>query len=1204
MLKKIKYQQGLPIFALKDTIIEHIQKYPVIIIAGETGSGKTTQLPKMCIEAGLGNKKMIACTQPRRIAATSVAMRVSEELSENAEIVGYKIRFKDKTNRSTRIKFVTDGILLSEASGDKLLNDYDTIIIDEAHERSLNIDFLLGILKKIQNKRPELKIIVSSATLDTEAFSKFFNNAPVLKIPGKTYPVEVQYLPNEINEVENDNLTNVIFAVKKILKSHTGDVLIFMATERDIVDAVDAINVLAKKISTKMPGDGVAVLPLYGRLSINEQGKIFKPTNKRKIIVATNVAETSITVPGIRFVIDSGQARISSYNPRARTTKLPIVAISRASADQRKGRCGRVGPGVCVRLYSEDNYIARPDFTPPEIVRSNLAEVILKMISLKLGYPGDFPFIEKPSPRSISDGFNLLIELGAIKKQGQREFILTQQGLLMSKLPLDPCISSMVLEGKKRNVLHEIIIIAAALSIRDPRVRPSGSEKIAQAAHQKFIDKSSDFISFLNIWQKYHSTAEKVKSNSKLRKFCKQNFLSYQRMREWSDISDQIRFALRLKKQSSFNIEMKQDIDQIHKSILRGLLRNIGLKKHKNIYNAAFAKELMVFPGSGIFDKAGQWIMAAELVETSRLYARCAANIDCRWIESIAGDLCRHSYSSPHWEKKKGQVIAFQKVNLFGLVIIADRKINFGPKDPEMAREIFIQDGLIEGQMPYGFKFLAKNNQLIERLRELENRLRSKVVVDENKIFDFYNQKIPDDVWDIATLKRKLPQHNHTLIMTENDILLQSPKKEQLFQFPEQIKIDTFNLDLSYTFCPGDYDDGVTVSINVDILDNINPTIFEWLVPGLIAEKVIFLIRGLPKRIRKHLIPINNTANKAVEEIPFGNGSLYHQLEKHIYKIYKIKITQADWPKDSLPKHLMMRYCIVNANGKHLKKSRSFNSLFKNKPVQSENNNKVDIRLFEDESKAQEANIAGLMALYNKKIRPLIKQCTKNYLFKDAEWHLYEAFGTKKNVNADVQYYILKNIYNIKDGFNPAEKKFSDHINSFKDDEIIKQYQSLFNSVLKIFIERKNTVDLIKNYELKAYNAPINNERFKHYQNQLVTIVPLDFLKIYEEGRTKFINKHLAALRLRVERAHASPTRDSEKWKIVEPFESFYLQSENMIGELLIPSQKKAVRDVLDEFQIMLEEFKVSIFAPELKTAIPVSTKRLNLKIKEISQIL
>ena len=693
LLKKpaVTYNDSLPITARKDDIIEAIGKHPVVIISGETGSGKTTQIPKFCLAAGRGIDGFIGCTQPRRIAATMVARRIAEELKQSVgDSVGYKIRFRDRSRPESFIKVMTDGILLAEAQNDRYLNQYDTIIVDEAHERSLNIDFVLGILKTLLTRRKDLKLIITSATIDTRKFSESFGNAPVIEVSGRMFPVDVSYFSELEKETDKDNgdLTHIELAVKAVnqldRKKASGDILVFMPTEQDIRDTCEMME------GRSYPG--TSIMPLYARLSAAEQARVYSRPAGRKIIVSTNVAETSLTIPGIKYVIDTGLARIPQYNPRSRTTAMPVVSVSRSSADQRAGRCGRVENGVCIRLYTLDDYESRPLFTPPEILRSNLAEVILRMISLRLGDVSNFPFVDKPAPRSIHDGFELLKELGAItenknsKPAGKKSrYRLTSTGKLMARIPLDPRLSRILIEAHRRGCLAEVSVIAAALSIQDPRERPAEKTAEADAASAQYQDKASDFLTLLNIWDQYHAHWKKVTSQNQMKKYCRTHFLAYRRMREWRDIYQQIGEILRENGMNHSGNRLSDEnkrYQAVHQAISCGFLSNIALKKEKNIFKAAKGREAMVFPGSALFNRAGDWIVAAEMVETSRLFARTAARIQPEWLESLGGDLCRKTYLNPHWERNLGQVMATEQVSLFGLIIVADRKVAYGRINP------------------------------------------------------------------------------------------------------------------------------------------------------------------------------------------------------------------------------------------------------------------------------------------------------------------------------------------------------------------------------------------------------------------------------------------------------------------------------------------------------------------------------------------
>ncbi|MGD9079037.1 MAG: ATP-dependent RNA helicase HrpA, partial [Desulfobacterales bacterium] len=817
------YNQDLPITAKKDAIIRAIQQHTVIIVSGETGSGKTTQLPKFCLAAGRGLDGIIGHTQPRRIAAMTVARRIAEEFGQEiGQAVGYKIRFKDRTAKNAYLKIMTDGILLAETQTDRYLNAYDTIIVDEAHERSLNIDFILGFLQTLLARRNDLKLIITSATIDTEKFSKAFGDAPVIEVSGRMYPVDVRYHPPESSSDENNDLTHVERAAESvnqlIKESSRGDILVFMPTEQDIRDTCDLIEASGPKKSR--------ILPLYARLTAAEQARVFARTSERKIIVATNVAETSLTIPGIKYVVDSGLARILRYSPRSRTTSLPVAPVSRSSADQRKGRCGRVQKGICVRLYAEDDYQSRPQYTRPEILRANLAEVILRMIALRLGDIADFPFIDRPDPKSIKDGFDLLYELGTItnmhgakgkahrveiesskprRKIGRPSKLpkLTEKGRFMAKIPLDPRLSRMLIEARDRQCIDPIAVIAAALSIRDPRERPLEKAAEADQMHALFDDPASDFTTLLNIWNRYNHVWQTQKRANQLKRFCRKHFLSYNRMREWRDIYHQI-IAI-LQEHGFWNAESRKravrksairnpqsEFENIHKSILSGYLSNICEKKDKNFFRATQNREVMVFPGSGLFDRAGQWIVAAEMVETSRLFARTVANIESEWLEELGGDLCKRTYLNPRWKRNQGKVMAEEQVSLFGLIIISQRSVPYGPINPDEASDIFIRAAIVKGDLKKPFAFMKHNQRLIDDIEGIENRLRRRdVLISEEDLFAFYKEKLPG-IRTAKMLSNKIRKKggDRFLRLKKPDLMNYDPDAAELGRYPLSTRIE------------------------------------------------------------------------------------------------------------------------------------------------------------------------------------------------------------------------------------------------------------------------------------------------------------------------------------------------------------------------------------------------------------------------------
>jgi ATP-dependent helicase HrpA len=855
----IEYPEILPVSQKREDIAKAIAENQVVIVAGETGSGKTTQLPKICAELGRGKKGVIGHTQPRRLAARSVANRIAEEMQTKlGDYVGYKVRFNDQVSDDTQIKLMTDGILLAEIQHDRYLNQYDTIIIDEAHERSLNIDFLLGYLRELLPKRKDLKVIITSATIDPERFSKHFNDAPIIEVSGRTYPVETRYRPlNSEDEKDKDQIDGIIDAVDELSLEGEGDVLIFLNGEREIRDTADALNKLKLR--------DTEVVPLYARLSSAEQNRIFQSHSGRRLVLSTNVAETSLTVPGIKYVIDPGTARISRYSYRTKVQRLPIEEISQASANQRKGRCGRVQEGICIRLYAEEDFESRPEFTDPEILRTNLASVILQMTALGLGEIEAFPFVEAPDKRNIQDGVRLLEELGAIatSKQGEKKK-LTKMGRQLSRLPIDPRLARMVIEASKQGCLNELMIIASALSIQDPRERPSDKQQSADDKHRRFHDKESDFLTYLNLWE-YIQKKQKELSGNQFRKHCKQEYLNYLRIREWQDVYFQIN-------QSMKEMDMKLtdsagDYLKIHTSILSGLLSHIGLKdQEKNEYQGARNAKFSIFPASGLFKKQPKWIMSAELVETSKLWGRVIAKIQPEWIEPLAGHLIKRSFSEPHWSKKQAAVMAHEKVTLYGIPIVPKRLVNYGSIDPTISREIFIRSALVEGEWETRHSFFKNNRKLLAEVEELEHKSRRRdILIDDDELFDFYDQRVDTQVvsgkhFD-SWWKKELKANPNQLDFEKEMLFKGDASHVTELDYPNFWHQNGLKLKLSYQFEPGENSDGVTVHIPLPILNQVKMDGFDWQIPGLRKELVISLIKALPKGLRRNFGPARHYAD-------------------------------------------------------------------------------------------------------------------------------------------------------------------------------------------------------------------------------------------------------------------------------------------------------------------------------------------------------
>jgi len=954
----IRFDEDLPVSQRRDEIAVAIRDHQVVIVCGETGSGKSTQLPKICLTLGRGIERLIGHTQPRRIAARSIAARIAEELGTPlGHHVGYKIRFADATSPNTYIKLMTDGILLAEIQSDPLLDQYDTIILDEAHERSLNIDFLIGCLKRILPKRRDLKLIITSATLDADRFAKHFATAagpaPVVEVSGRTYPVETRWRPIERDEEgdEPDPDDALFDAVAELASLGPGDILIFMPTERDIHGT--AKDLRGRKIPGVYSGRTTEILPLYARLSIQEQQRIFQPHAGRRIVIATNVAESSLTVPGIRYVIDPGTARISRYSPRTKTQRLPIEAISRASADQRAGRCGRIGPGVCVRLYSEEDYQGRERFTPPEIQRSNLAAVILQMKAFRFGQIESFPFLDPPRADAIRDGYKTLVELGAFDEH----YELTELGRQLSRLPVDPRIGRMILAARDENCLSEVLVIAAALEIQDPRERPLEKQEAADECHAQFADPDSDFLGYLKLWDFYHQLKGRL-SRGQLRKACRQNFLSHNRMREWTDIHLQLldfvgeaglrpgppvvaglptepRRGRETRAEPLTGLrpgQRRDEYEPIHRAILTGLLSSVAMCGESGQYSVAGGGKALLWPGSGIASGKPWWVVAAEVVETGRRYLRCCAKIQARWVEPIAAHLVKRSYSDIHWDRDSASAVAMEKVSLFGLTLVSGRRVRYGPIDPAASRELLIQHGLVEGEMDRPPEFLVHNQKLMEEMEQLQAKLRrNDLLLGPWARYEFYDRRIPPDVYDgprltkwLHSAHRKDPRVLH---MTKADLVQEDAAEVPPEQFPDSIPVERMELPLDYQFEPGAEEDGVTLVVPQEALSQLDPQQLGWLVPGLLEARITALIRSLPKTIRRLLVPAPDTARRALEELRFGEGDMREAVSRVLSRIAGQRISPHDFEEDKVPDSLRMNLRVVDAEGNPLAHGRDVDAV-------------------------------------------------------------------------------------------------------------------------------------------------------------------------------------------------------------------------------------------------------------------------------------
>ncbi|MYS24575.1 ATP-dependent helicase HrpA [Streptomyces sp. DvalAA-14] len=939
---EVTYPEQLPVSQKKDEIAAAIRDHQVVIVAGETGSGKTTQIPKICLELGRGVRGLIGHTQPRRIAARTVAERVAEELrTPLGAAVGWKVRFTDQVSDSTLVKLMTDGIMLAEIQTDRELRAYDTIIIDEAHERSLNIDFILGYLAQLLPRRPDLKVVITSATIDPQRFSRHFGDAPVVEVSGRTYPVEVRYRPllEEVTEnaadADRDQISAICDAVDELQAEGPGDILVFLSGEREIRDTADALDKHLTRGGNAIRS-GTDILPLYARLSSAEQHRVFQQHSGRRVVLATNVAETSLTVPGIRYVIDPGTARISRYSHRTKVQRLPIERISQASANQRKGRCGRTSDGICIRLYDEDDFLARPEFTDPEILRTNLASVILQMTAAGLGDIAKFPFIDPPDSRNIKDGIQLLEELGALDpQQKDPRKRLTETGRKLAQLPVDPRLARMVLEADRNGCVAEVMVIASALSIQDPRERPADKQAQADQQHARFRDETSDFLAFLNLWA-YIRDQQKSLSSSAFRRMCRGEYLNYLRIREWQDIYSQLRAVakqLGIDMRESDRSEQAADPQRVHASLLAGLLSHLGLKDtDKNEYLGARSAKFAIFPGSALFKKPPRWIMSAELVETSRLWARVNARIEPEWVEPLAQHLVKRTYSEPHWEKDQAAVMAYEKVTLYGVPLIAQRKVNYGRIDPEVSRELFIRNALVEGDWRTHHQFFQDNRKLLGEVEELEHRARRRdILVDDETLFDFYDARLPQEVVSGAHFdswwKNKRRDEPELLNFEQSMLINENAEAVTKADYPDSWRQGALKFRVTYQFEPGADADGVTVHIPLQVLNQVSADGFDWQIPGLREEVVTELIRSLPKPIRRHYVPAPNYAKKFLDRAVAGPDPLPFVLARELRQLVGVPVSAEDFDLSRVPEHLKITFRVIDERRRKIAEDKDLDAL-------------------------------------------------------------------------------------------------------------------------------------------------------------------------------------------------------------------------------------------------------------------------------------
>ncbi len=1267
------FNPSLPITAKKDEIISAIKKNKVVIISGETGSGKTTQIPKFCLEAGLGIKGLIGCTQPRRIAAINVAKRIAEELNQSlGQAIGYKIRFDDKIKTSAYIKLMTDGILLAETQTDRFLNAYDTIIVDEAHERSLNIDFTLGILRRLVKKRNDLKLIITSATIDTNKFSKAFDDAPIIEVSGRMFPVETHYIPaikkdDEKQSIEEQGYVEAAAdAVHHLVsQSRTGDILVFMPSEQDIGDTMELIR------GRQLPG--LQVLPLFARLSAKEQSKIFSRGVGRKIIVATNVAETSLTIPGIKYVVDTGLARIPSYSPRTRTTALPISPISQSSANQRMGRCGRVENGVCIRLFDEDDFAARPFFTSPEILRSNLAEVILRMIALHLGDVSTFPFIDAPLPKSIKDGFDTLIEIGAIQekksKNKNKEFQLTRIGQTMAKLPIDPKLSRILIEADGLGCLKEATIITTALSISDPRQRPAEKARAADQQHALFKDPASDFITLLNIWNAFKTAEKNLRSRSKLRKYCQDHFLSFKRLREWNDIHHQMLRVMNehgLKGENVLQTQIgtkdlkskKFDIGgplyiALHKSLLTGYLAHIAHKKEKQIFNAAKGQQAMIFPGSGLFASAGNWIVAAEFVKTSQLFARTVANIDPQWLEEIGKDLCTYTYSDAHWEKKRGEVVAKVQVSIFGLIIVNGRTVAYGKINPVESGEIFIRTALIKGEIHQKFEFMTHNQTLIEELETLEHKTRKKdILASVEDIFLFYQKRLPEPFFNIRTFSKfiKNQKNQNFLKMTISDLQKSDIDTDELSHFPDALTMPNGRFSLEYAFNPGSKKDGVTIKVPATSAAQVSKNQVDRLVPGLFEEKITALIKGLPKKYRVKLVPVTEKARLIAKELPQKDKPLFSLLSAFVHKRFNLIIPATVWTENDLSDHLKMRIAITDKKGKEIKAVRDktiLNEFAAQLPQDSGNafdrakkkyerchlrewnfNDLEDYIIIEQENEFTQKGYPGLACEADSKTKEsflslrLFKSETaakKSHCMGIKQLFLFcfaENFkALKKDINrsGDIkkiapsfsgQTVFKQDIYNlITDSLYKKDirtKKEFDSVAQIQNPKLYTKGQEIIKTIAQTGKEYQTCFELIQKLSFVHQKKKKTFDHLSALFIDLKNIVPENFAALYAYNRIKQLHRYITCIRIRAQRFVDDPLKEEKKAALL----SKYIHQLSSALSSLSQDSSDEKSCAVEEFYWLIEEYKISLFAQQIKTPIKISAKKLDKFYTQISAMI
>ncbi|TCK19194.1 ATP-dependent helicase HrpA [Thiogranum longum] len=1217
-LPKPEYALSLPVVEQREAILEKLDRHQVVILCGETGSGKTTQLPKLCLELGRGTYGKIGHTQPRRIAARSLAARIAEELHcPLGEAAGYKVRFQDRVRDSSFIKIMTDGILLAEIQSDPELREYDTLIIDEAHERSLNVDFMLGYLRRLLPKRPDLKVIITSATIDPQRFSRHFGNAPVVEVSGRTFPVEMRYRPvtgEDEDQRDRSRGQAIIEAVDELAREGPGDILVFLPGERAIRETSELLR--------KHHPARTEILPLYARLSARQQGEVFRSHKGRRIVLATNVAETSLTVPGIRYVIDTGLARVSRYSYRTKVQRLPIEAVSQASANQRSGRCGRVQAGICIRLYSEEDFLSRAEFTAPEIHRTNLAAVILQMASLKLGDVDAFPFVDPPDTRLVRDGYKLLHELGAVDVQQQ----LTPSGRELCRLPLDPRLARIILAANEQNCLSEALVIAAVLEAADPRDRPLDKAQAADEKHALFRDDKSDFLSYLKLWRAWKAQSRHLSQN-KLRKWCREHFISWLRMREWADIHRQLHEQV-----TSMGMRCNSgeaDYQAIHRALISGLLGNIAFQVEPGEYQGARNLRFKLFPGSTLARKKPGWVVAAELVETGRRYLRTVAVIDPAWVEPLASPLLKHHYSDPHWEKKRARVTAFERVTLYGLPLVNRRKVDYGSIDPAIARSLFIRHALVEGLFNTNAAFAEHNRTLLAELGQLESKARRRdVLVDEEDLFNFFDERLPEDVYDGPRFnrwwKKVIATNPRCLHLDRETVMRKGAETVDEQEFPSQINVHGLQLGVRYHFSPGDEDDGVCIQVPLAMLNQLEPDEFDWLVPGLRQEKVTLLIKSLPKTLRRHFVPAPDFARAILQAVTPPKGDLLDALATQLKRMTQIDVPRSAWHMDLLPRHLFAWFELVDEQGKRIDAGRDlvalqqrygeqaqsrFTSLTDSEfersdildwgfgrlpetveitragitlqawPALEKRDGSINLRLFDNPQAAAEAHEQGLLALFRQNAGRRLRDIHRSVPERQKQALWFAPLGPVEVLQADMEQAVL-------------QAAFMSAGEPVRDETAYRQrLESGRARLLELAVEiSRSSYEALQAFHqlsrgLKGSVSPQLLLAMSELRQQAGALVYPGFLSATPLSRLPRLAIYLRAAVARLERLPGNVERDRKHALQVQEYQSRFEQAQNKGG--VDPEQ-------LQVFRWLIEELRVSLFAQELGTVDKVSPQRLD----------